>query len=741
MEPELTTPNTETTPTPRKPINDAVIVIHGQPESPADDAGQKLMIEQGDGDVTIEMQEEGAQVAPAPGLHGTVVRRGRSKSSLHSNDSGSESDRDGLYQQCFVQPEVRQPPNPRDVGDNLKAVFDVYASDGMLDLELIPELLDLVNYTDIRQNFKAIVRDFVDADFITQGEWLSLFFSLTTSYTGPGSHGSYESPDEKVLRRVFQAIQNGNMAPQKRAFDRIDANGDRMLSLDELKHALGEELALEAFAKVGCKPGGEIPILEYMRFILGKNQGPLLHNVNSGATKPLWQRDKHEPEEVPETDDDKSVMERMGMALMGQTLDGAESDSVKESVQGIIDVDPESHVLGPEKIRTMKWLERITIFFDMCAGAVSGLIVSFIENEITRLYGTDGMTDESGGRDYSHMGSLTERFVYFWLIVMGISIVLTFLEIIAMYLMHLRAASKASQITGIKNANTRKFIISALSRAALEIPQPKQTALGVNPLAQCSKTQVMIAGIVYKLKRSVTTFLLRILVKRVLARVAVKTLSYLPFLGVVVNMVWNGFIGYKAMRATRIISFGPSMALKAFDVMLAERRGACAQFLTARSKEGILRAIACVVVHKQDMHPNLYVLLAHVCKRLEIRNDLGEDVGSKAMFHEVLRNCMIYDKRFIMQVLAFSCILDGFVQSSVRGLFEDSCKVAKLSCAGDPLAQLVYWFIRSQLVTNDLLAIFEEEDDNPRRRTVGGRSKCRTCCGSCMDRFMLCIAC
>jgi len=85
--------------------------------------------------------------------------------------------------------------------------------------------------------------------------------------------------------------------------------------------------------------------------------------------------------------------------------------------------------------------------------------------------------------------------------------------------------SQISQVTGLRLFPVDKekaFITSALARAALELPHPAKAEFGVDPLAEASKARLFIAGIVYKAKTGLSTFVLRLLLKRVLARVAGK---------------------------------------------------------------------------------------------------------------------------------------------------------------------------------------------------------------------------
>lgn len=137
----------------------------------------------------------------------------------------------------------------------------------------------------------------------------------------------------------------------------------------------------------------------------------------------------------------------------------------------------------------------------------------------------------------------------------------------------------------------------------------------------------------YKAKTGLTTFILRLLVKRVLARVAVKSL--LAFVAIPVNMFFNGMIGYKCIRGARVIAIGPSVAVEVMTGLI-ENYGA----LSNEMKIATIRAIATVITSVEMMHPNLRILLQFTQEKLgfhlvdplpveEIEGPLNEEQAEK----------------------------------------------------------------------------------------------------------------
>ncbi|MGC4121907.1 MAG: hypothetical protein QM765_46465 [Myxococcales bacterium] len=142
----------------------------------------------------------------------------------------------------------------------------------------------------------------------------------------------------------------------------------------------------------------------------------------------------------------------------------------------------------------------------------------------------------------------------------------------------------------------------ALTRAALELPDPAAPVFGIDPLRGASRLQLVAAAALYKLKVSLSTFLAKLLVRRMLGRAALRTL--IPFVAVPVTALWNAVVCARVLRQARLRTFGPSAAAElvgfALDGVVS---------FSARGRLAAYRAVGSAVVAKRDLHPNLVALL------------------------------------------------------------------------------------------------------------------------------------
>jgi hypothetical protein len=403
------------------------------------------------------------------------------------------------------------------------------------------------------------------------------------------------------------------------------------------------------------------------------------------------------------------------------------------------------------------------------------MIVGGIEIPVggDQLYATDGMSDtldcshvslavyEACRHRYPEFGL---RVLYFWLILGSISCFLTLLEYVVMLMVHERAVLSACLISGLpKDLNYRQYVISGLARAALDLPHSNKKAMGVDPMAGASPVRVTIAAIFYKLKRSLLTFLLRILVKRVFSRAVLKAAGSLvpvinAFVGVPVNMLFNGLMGHKVMRSARILTLGCSIAMRSFDCMLSERRGASYIAITETLSESLFRAVSCTAVCKREWHPNVRLLLSHICKRLNFDPSNLESPGDPEQFLALLQRSSRgggamspapppngkrtltrsvtkvplypFDKSFLMKTFAFACILDGYVQPELYKIYKSAAEICLFPSDVERLRDLAQRLIGARIELNDIAQVF-------------GERRPPTCCqrfGACCDTCLVCFA-
>jgi hypothetical protein len=326
------------------------------------------------------------------------------------------------------------------------------------------------------------------------------------------------------------------------------------------------------------------------------------------------------------------------------------------------------HLLNPAEREALRRTERGAIVRAAIAGAISTIVAGAVEIGIALPF--------LGPRP--RHATLADQ-ARFYAIVGSATIVTSVIEIVYLYWDGLRAVHRLSHEAGLDlfpNQDDDKALAGAMARAALELPNPTSSLFGVDPRREASKLRLLVASLVYKLKVSVTNFLAKALVRRMLGRAFVR--GWLPFVAVPITAAWNAFVCRLIMREARIRAMGPSAAREMIDVVFAGNAS-----LSPAGKTAIVRAVASSIVRTEDLHPNLAALLHEVAlrvhdaalldprERLRAEDDAGDLDDSRA-FLACLARLDRPEQTIALRVLAIASIIDGRLTRAEKRLLVEA---------------------------------------------------------------------
>ncbi len=179
---------------------------------------------------------------------------------------------------------------------------------------------------------------------------------------------------------------------------------------------------------------------------------------------------------------------------------------------------------------------------------------------------------------------------------------ITIVEILFLYWTALRAISRMGDVIGLAMAGEpgSGLIAAGLARSALEIPNPHRKIYGIDPYADLSRWRLILWNLAYKAKVGVTSFVLRILLRRVFARAVLR--GYIPLLAIPLYAAWNAWITWAVMREARLRALGPFGVAQIIDKAGGREDEAW--------RTALLHAAGEMVRRGGDSHPNYVLLLA-----------------------------------------------------------------------------------------------------------------------------------
>ena len=333
------------------------------------------------------------------------------------------------------------------------------------------------------------------------------------------------------------------------------------------------------------------------------------------------------------------------------------------------------HLLNESERAALRRIERGAIVRAAIAGGISTIIAGAVEVGVAMpLLG------------HEHEATFHDH-LRFYAIVGAATVVTSVIEILYLYWDGLRAVHRLSHEAGLDlfpHQDDDNALAGAMARAALELPNPTTSLFGVDPRREASRFRLFAASIVYKLKVSVTNFLIKALVRRMLGRAFVR--GWLPFVAVPVTAAWNAFVCWLIMREARIRAMGPSAAKEMIDIAFDGEPP-----LSPPAKAAVLRAVASSIVRTEDLHPNLAALLHEIAlrvheverlnprERLEARDD-GGDLDDSRAFLSCLARLGRAEQTVVLRVLAIASIIDGRLTRAEKRLL---CEARSL-CGLDP---------------------------------------------------------
>ncbi len=273
--------------------------------------------------------------------------------------------------------------------------------------------------------------------------------------------------------------------------------------------------------------------------------------------------------------------------------------------------------------------------------------------------------------------------VKYWLLFGGATLVAAVLEILYLYWDTLRSMHQLASVAGLTllgEGEESSVLVDGLARAALELPNPIEGPHGINPRRESSKWQLALASLVYKAKVGITNFLVKMLVRRMLGRVFVRSvvMNFLPFVAVPITAVWNGIVSWLILREGRIRAMGPSAA-KAMVAHIFD-----GVTLSPEGRLAVVRAVGAAIVRTQDLHPNLVALLNEVTARTVVTEQL-DDVS---LFLSSVARLSAGEQRVMRQVLAVALIIDGRFTVRERRLWRDVCEAVGARVDFEPVEAL-----------------------------------------------------
>lgn len=345
--------------------------------------------------------------------------------------------------------------------------------------------------------------------------------------------------------------------------------------------------------------------------------------------------------------DEPSKLERLGLWYFRvRTAGGAAPPPALDAV----------HVVNAHERAAMRRVQLWAVARAALAGALSGGISAWAE------YVAEASLPPGAG-------FFSRASLHYWLFLGGVTLAASLVEILFLYWDTLRSVHELTRQAGLElfgadRDSSDQALVDGLVRAALELPNPVDLSTHVDPHREVRGWQLALASLAYKAKVGVTNFLVKMLVRRVLGRVGVRSVvgAFVPFVAVPVTAAWNAIVTWRVLREARVRAMGPSALAELLDAAFAD-----VHELSPRGALAAQRAVAAAIVRTRDPHPNLVRMLSMVAQRAPHAGD--NPLDDVALFLTSLQALAPDELRLAMRLLALAAVVDGSTSRRERQLW------------------------------------------------------------------------
>lgn len=269
-------------------------------------------------------------------------------------------------------------------------------------------------------------------------------------------------------------------------------------------------------------------------------------------------------------------------------------------------------------------------------------------------------------------------------------------EIALLYMLALGGATRIAQHSQVaRSSDVRNELLAhGLARAALEFPNPQIRIFGIDPYAYVANWKLLAFNLAYKLKVGVSSFVLRVFLRRVAARMAIR--GMVPLMAGPLYALWNGYILWRIMREARIRSFGPLVIDKVICTHYRQ-----ADSIEASEKTLVFQAIGEMIREGRDAHPNQICMLAVLTTTLS-QDD--QPTSDQTIVQDQLAALSKPEQDRILDLLTLSCLIGARIHRKQRDFLKSACSACDVTLDGNRLTRLRKAFVRGHQVTASNIA-------------------------------------
>jgi hypothetical protein len=241
---------------------------------------------------------------------------------------------------------------------------------------------------------------------------------------------------------------------------------------------------------------------------------------------------------------------------------------------------------------------------------------------------------------------------------------LAILEVAALVILNLYTVYKIAYICGFPDKKDPFYErhLENLFEVSLDKPETEILELGINPFEGLSKFQIISITILNTAKATLSNFIIKVVLARVLGRFAIR--EVIDLVGIPVFAFWNAYTTYRIIEETKFRIMGANLIHQFTEKIVDD--------ISHKEdlKDTLYEMMQVIAVVKRNFHHNHHLLFQQLVKDFEIDISQKKPFNKEAFF-EKIKALDPEIKQVLQKILIFGIVIDGKLSAREKKVLTD----------------------------------------------------------------------
>ncbi len=305
------------------------------------------------------------------------------------------------------------------------------------------------------------------------------------------------------------------------------------------------------------------------------------------------------------------------------------------------------HLLTDEEVKTINKEVVRTLSYSALFGVIGVLALYLPQYSFGKYF-----------YEYSLYSPFTENTYSIPVIGILYGVVLVYIEIYALMALNIRAVFKIAEVCGFPDKNDPDYDkhIESLMRVGLERDDKSSATYGLNPLQGASRWTLLLFLIISRLKATISNYIAKILLRRILGRYALRVV--IDMVGIPVFAFWNAYASWVVIHETKVRIMAPNLIRQLCSTLYARYQYA------PEFNEYIYDTLQYIAMSKRRYHHNHFLLAKNILHSFAIPVKEAHAVGED--YFQKIKNANPEIQEGVIQLLLLGFIIDGNLSAKER---------------------------------------------------------------------------